>query len=138
MMKIDWLRVKSEYITTTISQRDLADKYKISASTLTKRANKEKWQQLRETNNNEIATKVQQKTVAKIITKEVNRLDKILSASDTLLNKLVAVTGDTVDGKGIKQLTSALKDLKDIQAVAVTTATTEPSSLFQALESEDE
>lgn len=43
--KPDWFAIKREYETSTTSQRDLAEKHQVPASTLMKRAMREKWKQ---------------------------------------------------------------------------------------------
>lgn len=40
---IDWIKIKEEYITTSISQRDLAEKYGAPYSTLAYKSTTEKW-----------------------------------------------------------------------------------------------
>lgn len=128
MPKTDWIKIKNEYINTSISQRKLAEKYGISVSTLTKRANKEKWQQTKETQCNKIETKVQQKTADKIVKSEVDRIANILALGDKLSAKIdkaigqletVLVDGEEVetgivDVRGLRSLVQSVKDLKDI------------------------
>ena len=60
-IEIDWNSIKAEYIGGGISQRKLADKYKIPVDILLKRANREKWKSDREKASNKAATKAQQK-----------------------------------------------------------------------------
>ena len=128
MPKTDWIKIKNEYINTSISQRKLAEKYGISVSTLTKRANKEKWQQEKETQCNKIETKVQQKTADKIVKSEVDRIANILALGDKLSAKIdkaigqletVLVDGEEVetgivDVRGLRSLVQSVKDLKEI------------------------
>lgn len=146
---IDWIAIKNEYINTNISQRDLAKKFGVSASTLTKKANKEKWQQKKETQGNKIATKVQQKTADAIVRKEVNRVAALLNLHDKLMqnasvaaDQLSSVLQDEeiidigmVDAYKLKQLTSVAKDLKDIQtALQTVTNQTHDNGLNIAIE----
>ena len=60
--RIDWAAIRAEYIAGGISQRKLAAKYGVSDSTLTKKANAEKWEAQRKAAYNKGATKAQQKT----------------------------------------------------------------------------
>ena len=83
-----WIKIKNEYINTEISQRKLAQKRGTSVRTLTKKAKKENWKKYKETQRNKIATKVQQKTVEKIVNKEVDRIGKIVILTDDLLLKV--------------------------------------------------
>ena len=59
--RIDWAAIRAEYIAGGISQRKLAAKYGVSDSTLTKKANAEKWEAQRKAAYNKGATKAQQK-----------------------------------------------------------------------------
>lgn len=162
--RIDWLKIKSEYISGEISQRELARIRNVSESALTKKANKEKWQQQKVTKRNEIDMRVQQRTAEVLVEKQVDRIKRIVTVSDTLLQKLeeaaaqldnylvtkrvkvktaeydpeakgklkTEVTTETedigfmagiIDKNGLKQLTGALKDLKEIQGTAAATDT---------------
>ena len=60
--RIDWAAIRAEYIAGGISQRKLAAKYGVSDSTLTKKANAEKWGAQRKAAYKKSATKAQQKT----------------------------------------------------------------------------
>ena len=87
MIKIDkninWLKIKEEYITSSISQRDLANKYNVSVDTLIKRANREKWADLREKTEKEITTKLQQKHANKLLSvyeKSLDLLEELLDS----------------------------------------------------------
>ena len=59
------------------------------------------------------------KTRAKISQQEANRAAKIQSVADKLLQKIEAMVDSDkpLDTKGIRALTAAVKDLKDIQSV---------------------
>lgn len=156
---VDWLKLKNEYINGNISYRKLAEKHGVSFNTLKDRAKKEKWFDERKKQHNEITTKSQQKTAEKIAEQEANRLSRISTAADRLLDKIEEATEQLesfivtsksktktvtyvnsragfgkpkkevikedeskqviqagfIDRKGLKELASALKDLKDIQ-----------------------
>ncbi|MCD8086476.1 MAG: hypothetical protein LUF28_09205 [Clostridiales bacterium] len=64
---MDWTKIKTEYITTNISQRALAAKYGVSKSTLAKRSSEEQWVALREECRGKIEAKSEQKSAEKII-----------------------------------------------------------------------
>ena len=111
----DWQAIKTEYITTDTSYRKLAQKYDINVTTIAKRAGDEKWVEQRKQH----ANKTQAKTLEKISQQEANRAAKIHSVADKLLNKIEAMvdSGRPLDTKGIRALTAAVKDLKEIQSV---------------------
>ena len=99
----DWGKIKNEYISTDISQRRLAKKYGVSVSMLMKISAKEKWGQQREANSeavreaveakkaairDEINDKVTMGLVEASAEKEIDRLMRIRTASDRLLEQL--------------------------------------------------
>ncbi len=154
--KINWLKIRNEYINGNISYRKLAEKYGIPFSTLKFRAKEENWFENRKKQRNKIETKLAQKTAEKLAEKEADRLARISDAADVLLDKIEAAsqqldqllvfdkrrymhqlikdkdTGNLIDAQfeetvpkcvqigiinksELRQLTAALKDLKDIQ-----------------------
>lgn len=156
---IDWIKIRNEYINGNISYRKLAEKHNVSFDTLQIKARKEKWFDAKKEQHDKIAEKVRQKTAEKLAEQEANRLVRISSAADRLLQKIEEATeqlnqfiveskvkqrevayirekagygkpkketvkemtdkrivkADHLDRAGLKQLTSALKDLRDIQ-----------------------
>lgn len=86
--KADWIKIKNEYISSNISYRDLAKKYGVVFSTLEKTARREKWTELRKKQCDKIATELRQKTAEKIAERESDRLSRINSAADRLLDKI--------------------------------------------------
>ena len=111
----DWQAIKTEYITTDTSYRKLAQKYGINVTTIAKTASEEKWVEQRK----QYAINTQTKTIEKISQQEANRAARIHSVADKLLNKIEAMvdSGRPLDTKGIRALTAAVKDLKEIQSV---------------------
>ena len=82
--KLDWNAIKTEYITTAISQRDLAKKYGIAPRTLQQTAQRERWFQERR----KYKEKVVKKSLQKIATKESNLLARELSVADKITGVL--------------------------------------------------
>ena len=111
----DWQAIKTEYITTDTSYRKLAQKYGIHYKVISDRGKDEKWVELRSQHRDKTLTK----TLDKISQQEANRAAKIHSVADKLLNKIEAMveSGRPLDTKGIRALTAAVKDLKEIQSV---------------------
>lgn len=137
----EWLKIKTEYITTDTSYRKLAEKYGVNYQTICARSKAEGWIQLREQHRNRTLTK----TMNKISRKQAEQAAKIGDLADKLLIKLeqaideldlqvathkiktedgnteqtmefkVATEGGTVDRAGLRQLTAALRELKDIK-----------------------
>ena len=111
----DWQAIKTEYITTDTSYRKLAQKYGIHYKVISDRGKAEKWVELRSQHKDRTLTK----TLDKISQQEANRAAKIHSVADKLLLKIEAMveSEEPLDTKGIRALTAAVKDLKEIQSV---------------------
>lgn len=111
----DWQAIKTEYITTDTSYRKLAQKYGVNVTNIAKKASAEGWVEQRK----QYANDTQAKTIAKISRQEANRAAKIHSVADKLLAKIEAMVESErpLDTKGIRALTAAVKDLKEIQSV---------------------
>lgn len=93
----DWSQIKEEYIATDSSCRKLAAKYGLAHSTVSLRATKEGWPQLRKARRQE----------------EQKLTDALQTVADKLLHRIEAsVDGDEkLDVKDLRALVSAVKDL---------------------------
>ena len=109
---MDWNVIKAEYIAGGTSYRTLAKKYKVSVTTLTRTAIKEKWVELRQ----QAESKAEAELVKKVSSSKSKTNIKINEVADKLIAKMNATIEslDVIDGQTIKHFTSALKDLKDI------------------------
>ena len=119
-MGTDWREVQAEYITDpNSSYRKLAKKYGIPVGTLQKRAVKEDWHSQKiQSGKNSVA-----KTVEIIEQGQANRLSRLMMVTDKLLVKIeqtvdeITAESVTVDKATLKQITGALKDIKEIQSL---------------------
>lgn len=113
----DWLKIKTEYITTDTSYRKLAEKYGIHRNVIAARGKEEKWPELRRQYRDKMVTD----TVETIESEAVDRAARIHRVADKLLDRIEQLvdTGDgrTVQAKSIRALVAAVKDLKEIQGV---------------------
>ena len=111
----DWQAIKTEYITTDTSYRKLAQKYGIHYKVISDRGKDEGWVELRSQHRDKTLTKA----LDKISEQEANRAAKIHSVADKLLRKIEAMVDseEPMSEKGIRALTAAVKDLKEIQSV---------------------
>ena len=122
--RINWHKIHAEYVAGGISQRKLAQKYKIPWSTLEKRAAREKWA----TDREQARTKVMEDAVqiaadsvannavlvAEIKRKGLETLNRLLDQFNELnCTEHRDITKTSVDIKRLKDITSALKDLTD-------------------------
>ena len=109
---MDFKRIKAEYIAGAKSLRELAVKYDASESTLRKVAAKEQWKELR----NKTRTKIDEKISDSISDKEADKTVTIIEVADKLLAKITEFVDDIpLSTRSMKELTSALKDLKEIK-----------------------
>ena len=108
----DWKRIKAEYIAGGTSYRKLAEKYGVSRSKLQAKATSEKWVDLK----SQTQAKTESKIVESISDQEAKKAVDIIDVADRLLEKATELMEDMVfDTQSFKQLTSALKDLKEIK-----------------------
>lgn len=112
----DWRQIKAEYVRGNISYRKLAEKHKVSPTTLYKRMSKEKWADLRK--QKEI--KSDAKIVESEAEREFQRIDTVQSVADLLLKKINDGVNDgslITDSQSIRQITASIKDLRDIKGM---------------------
>ena len=114
---IDWKTIETEYVTTDISHRQLAEKYGICRSTISKKATDDKWSEKR--------NKHRDKTVAKAVnavgTKQANMAAKLYGVGGLLLDRVKNLLEDNpevlADTSSMKDVSVVLKNLKDLMSV---------------------
>lgn len=74
--KIAWAKIAQEYITGNVSYRDLAAKYNVSPSDITRHSKQEEWIKKRKAHRNKVRTKAEQK-IAKKQSEELVRIAEI-------------------------------------------------------------
>ena len=109
----DWKAIKAEYIRGGTSYKKLCDKYGVSFSSLRNQAEKEKWTELKA----KAQHKSNMKLVEKVSDETSGKNTKIIDVADKLLDKLNQVLDSMgeLNTRSLKDITSALKDLKDIK-----------------------
>jgi uncharacterized protein YjcR len=116
---VDWKKAKAEYIAGGTSYRKLAEKYGESLSNIKRIAKNENWVALRDQCKAKAATKI----VEIESDKQADRMKRLLNVSDKLLDAVEqAVDSFTLgtlalDKSVLKQLSGAIKDIKDIQNI---------------------
>lgn len=93
-MAVDWLAIRNDYINGGGSYRKLAEKYGVPLRTIAKHAKDEDWQAAREEQRNSIATALQQETADVIVKTEVNRIARLMSISDKMIDKIEQAVGE--------------------------------------------
>lgn len=116
---MDWKKIKAEYIKGGTSYRKLADKYNAPFGTLRKVAAKEGWRELRD----KTRLKTDTRLTDAVSIEQANRLARIHKVADDLLLQLESIVSEfrlsdiVMDRQCLKQITGALKDIKDIQSL---------------------
>ena len=139
----DWLAIKTEYITTNTSYRKLAQKYGVVYSVIGERARAEGWVEQRKQYRDKTITKTiekvsskQVKKLARIdgiadkllakLEKAVDELDLVMATkkvkveegcteTTTEYREVMKDAAGVVDRAGLKQIASALRDIKEVQ-----------------------
>lgn len=111
---VDWKAIKAEYIAGGIGYRKLAEKYGVSFSTLSKVATRENWTDLRKKTGEKTDT-VLAETIGKRNAKKSAKIDTLV---DMLLDRLMErMDSLIVEGKDVKSIASALKDLRELKGI---------------------
>lgn len=130
--EVNWNKIKTEYITTAISQRKLAEKYGVPFPTLRDRCVNEKWYEKKKAHRDKVVTNAASRIAEKqteLLVNEFeaasgfvklinNSLDDEKNFAEVLLdfNSGVIPTG-RIDTKAILNAANALKRLIDIKRV---------------------
>ena len=114
-MEWNWNEIKSEYVSSDVSYRQLCDKYGVPLHKLRVVAQNEKWVALRE----QARHKADIKIIEKVAQQGANHTLKIYEVADKLLEKIedTLEAMEVIDSQSLKHFTSALKDLKDIRGI---------------------
>ena len=113
-MATDWKKIKAEYIRGGISYRKLAEKYGVSFSSISRRMREEKWTDLRKQSE----SKANAKIVESVAEKETERINMFESIADKLLAQIDKIIEDPevlMHVKSMRDLTGAIRDLKEIK-----------------------
>ena len=111
---VDWKKIKAEYIAGGIGYKKLADKYGVSFSTLSHLAKREKWTDLKQ----KACEKADMDLANSIGKKNAKKSAKI----DSLVDRLLDIVGErlealVIEGKDVKSIASALKDLRELKGI---------------------
>ena len=86
----DWESIKSEYVTTNISQKELAEKYGVSRSTLKYRCAVERWAQPRR----EHRDRIMEKTSQRLSDAAAERMVQLMGGTDRMLEATLQALDD--------------------------------------------
>ncbi|MBP0970015.1 MAG: hypothetical protein J5744_07715 [Oscillospiraceae bacterium] len=109
-------KIRAEYVRGNVSYRILAEKYGVSFSSIRRTAEAQKWTDLRK----KAAQKANKKVIETVASQEANRADRILVVADKLLALIEKAVDDgsiVVTARGLRDITGALKDLREIKGI---------------------
>jgi transposase-like protein len=115
----NWEDLKQEYLSTDTSYRKLSAKHGVPFTQLKRRGVKEGWAKLKEQARTEADTKIIEMESAR----QANRYKRLLDISDELLDlvesaiKQARADDIVLERAAFKQLSSTIKDIKDIQSL---------------------
>ena len=120
-MAVDWLKLKTEYITTDTSYRKLSAKYGITHNTIYRKAKEEGWIQQKR----QFVDRTFTETMEEAQDRAVDRYTRLTNVADKLLDKIEAAVDALDEEAALKLLSSttlrsllgALKDIKEIQSL---------------------
>ena len=114
-MEWNWSALKSEYISSDLSYRQLCAKYGVPLHKLRVVAQNENWVKLRERAKHKTDTKI----IEQVAKQGAEHTLKLYSVADKLLQKIEDTLDEmeVLDSQSIKHFTSALKDIKDIKGI---------------------
>lgn len=113
---IDWLQIKTDYITEATSYRKLAQKYGVPYTNIGKKAKEEGWMALREQYHDKTLTK----TLENSSDKSAKRTMRIHAAADKMVDKIEQMMDSPeqeLTPRALLALSSVLKNLVDIQGI---------------------
>lgn len=131
---VDWLAVKTEYVTTATSYRELARKYGVSRKTIADRGKAGNWVRERGQYRDESTSKMK----AAAAEGQVERAVRFASVADRLLAKIEYIVdadgAQTMTPKDIRALTAAMGELKEIMDIRSKADTREQEARIANLE----
>lgn len=111
----DWESIKNEYITTSLSQRELAKKHGVSQSSMTRRCRAEKWDELRSSNR----LKATQNASEIFVESQTNRIQLLMQGGEkaaVILCKYLdkVADRDNIKPQDIRAATEALRSVREL------------------------
>lgn len=110
---VDWSAIKTEYVTTDTSYRKLCDKYGVSMTEVSRHGKEEEWRKERK----KYQEKAYAKTLDTLIKGQQKRIERLQNITDKILDKIELSVEhmSEADLQAYRQITAAIKDIKDIQ-----------------------
>lgn len=127
----DWGRLKAEYIAGGTSYRKLAKENGLTLAEVRSVAKREEWVKLRERAQHRANTKI----ADAIGNQTAKQATDIINVADKLLDKIIELIETApLESQAIRQLTSALKDLREIKGIKTEADIREQNARIKNLE----
>lgn len=114
MADINWTAIRTDYITSNVSYRDLEKKYGVCYRQIAKRGQAEGWGSQRSQHNHEVITKI----LGNDTKQKVSSVKRLESVADKVLDKVEAYIDacdiTAMDTQSMKHISGVLKDIKDV------------------------
>ena len=111
---VDWVAVRMAYVTGNVGYAQIAKKYGVSTSIVQKHMAKEGWVEEKKRYQAELA----KRKASNIAKSEAAKRERIFEVADKMLDIIEQGLADGTipgNGKGFRDVTGALKDIKDIK-----------------------
>lgn len=125
----DWDLIRTEYISSSISIREIADKYECSADALEKRAGREQWTEQRRKLSAEVLAMADKELAEKraklLVEFNAHDLEVAIAIRNQIKQHIDAATenGEPLDSNDLKRLASAASDAQKIGRLALGVST---------------
>lgn len=121
----DWDSIRQEYITTNISRKELAKKYKIRERTIGEYCSKEGWVAQRKKYKEDLAQKTTRKLASKMATKKANEFAEILDLTGLAQKRLhEMLQKDNLKTSDVRNIMESLEIAERVTRNIVGTPTT--------------
>jgi regulator of sigma D len=114
MAEINWNAIRTDYITSTLSYRDLEAKYGVCYRQIAKKGKAEGWGSQRSQHNAKVVTKI----LDDDIEQKISSIERLETVADKVLTKVEAYIDacdpTAIDTQSMKHITGVLKDIKDV------------------------
>lgn len=113
---VDWPKIKTEYITTAISTRALADKYGVSYSALSKKAANEAWSEARSSFGSKYEAEVKQQVIEATAEEATDLLGRELRIANRLAEIIEGKLDDKkISATAIREYANTIKILEQVK-----------------------
>lgn len=116
-MAVDWLAIKTEYITTNISYRKLAEKWGIDPNEIYKTGGREGWVELRKQHKSKAEADAVEKVRKNQVRQALRLVDTASLALEKLSRKVELINPEKLDTKEMRQICASLLDLKNLLGI---------------------